>query len=160
LSPCFLHSYADLRYLHSFPTRRSSDLISPAAHCTQNWETGGRGACTPRICNIACKPMRVRSRDANLSRWSIASGDMMVSIDGFLIEECRDLTRIIPFPDTSVRASTSPIANWRKSLFRTSAVDDRKSTRLNSSHDQISYAVFCLKKKIQIPASTTSLERG
>jgi len=25
---------------------------------------------------------------------------------------------------------------------------DRKSTRLNSSHDQISYAVFCLKKKI------------
>src|SRR2546428_8127297 len=28
------------------------------------------------------------------------------------------------------------------------AIDgDRKSTRLNSSHDQISYAVFCLKKK-------------
>src|SRR5688572_32768072 len=27
------------------------------------------------------------------------------------------------------------------------AVGDRKSTRLNSSHSQISYAVFCLKKK-------------
>src|SRR2546421_13061015 len=27
-------------------------------------------------------------------------------------------------------------------------VVDRKSTRLNSSHDQISYAVFCLKKKM------------
>src|SRR5438270_12592368 len=27
---------------------------------------------------------------------------------------------------------------------------DRKSTRLNSSHSQISYAVFCLKKKITI----------
>src|SRR2546428_4847852 len=27
------------------------------------------------------------------------------------------------------------------------ALLDRKSTRLNSSHDQISYAVFCLKKK-------------
>src|SRR2546430_8926568 len=26
---------------------------------------------------------------------------------------------------------------------------DRKSTRLNSSHSQISYAVFCLKKKIE-----------
>src|SRR2546421_2134493 len=26
-------------------------------------------------------------------------------------------------------------------------IRDRKSTRLNSSHDQISYAVFCLKKK-------------
>src|SRR2546421_4368504 len=28
---------------------------------------------------------------------------------------------------------------------------DRKSTRLNSSHDQISYAVFCLKKKKKTP---------
>src|SRR3982750_5010070 len=30
------------------------------------------------------------------------------------------------------------------------AGEDRKSTRLNSSHDQISYAVFCLKKKKKI----------
>src|SRR3982751_7007346 len=30
---------------------------------------------------------------------------------------------------------------------RLSSMGDRKSTRLNSSHDQISYAVFCLKKK-------------
>src|SRR2546430_12931401 len=29
----------------------------------------------------------------------------------------------------------------------THAAEDRKSTRLNSSHSQISYAVFCLKKK-------------
>src|SRR2546430_7253680 len=29
----------------------------------------------------------------------------------------------------------------------TAAAEDRKSTRLNSSHSQISYAVFCLKKK-------------
>src|SRR2546422_8300025 len=29
---------------------------------------------------------------------------------------------------------------------------DRKSTRLNSSHGYISYAVFCLKKKNTIPA--------
>src|SRR2546430_12923039 len=33
-----------------------------------------------------------------------------------------------------------------------SAFIDRKSTRLNSSHSQISYAVFCLKKK-KIPAT-------
>src|SRR3712207_8429676 len=32
----------------------------------------------------------------------------------------------------------------------TTAVRDRKSTRLNSSHANISYAVFCLKKKIII----------
>src|SRR5688572_31105793 len=31
--------------------------------------------------------------------------------------------------------------------LRSIAVADRKSTRLNSSHSQISYAVFCLKKK-------------
>src|SRR2546430_7866760 len=31
--------------------------------------------------------------------------------------------------------------------FRSQARSDRKSTRLNSSHSQISYAVFCLKKK-------------
>src|SRR2546428_14062242 len=30
---------------------------------------------------------------------------------------------------------------------RSTLSPDRKSTRLNSSHDQISYAVFCLKKK-------------
>src|SRR2546421_6762142 len=33
---------------------------------------------------------------------------------------------------------------------------DRKSTRLNSSHDQISYAVFCLKKKKQRSIETTA----
>src|SRR5689334_24736925 len=31
--------------------------------------------------------------------------------------------------------------------LRTVMVEDRKSTRLNSSHSSISYAVFCLKKK-------------
>src|SRR2546430_12791589 len=33
---------------------------------------------------------------------------------------------------------------------------DRKSTRLNSSHSQISYAVFCLKKKKNEKTQTTS----
>src|SRR5258707_1932206 len=37
-------------------------------------------------------------------------------------------------------------------------VPDRKSTRLNSSHANISYAVFCLKKKKkQLPASRHTL---
>src|SRR5256886_8765699 len=31
--------------------------------------------------------------------------------------------------------------------YRSGSMKDRKSTRLNSSHSQISYAVFCLKKK-------------
>src|SRR2546430_12423767 len=37
---------------------------------------------------------------------------------------------------------------------------DRKSTRLNSSHSQISYAVFCLKKKKPNGASTTRASRA
>src|SRR3712207_8126975 len=41
--------------------------------------------------------------------------------------------------------TTSPCRNTRK--FPCSIVQDRKSTRLNSSHANISYAVFCLKKK-------------
>src|SRR5688572_31575438 len=36
---------------------------------------------------------------------------------------------------------------WRSSLIGIVVGGDRKSTRLNSSHSQISYAVFCLKKK-------------
>src|SRR2546430_4333420 len=36
-------------------------------------------------------------------------------------------------------------------------VEDRKSTRLNSSHSQISYAVFCLKKKKKKKTTTTSI---
>src|SRR2546430_11562378 len=35
----------------------------------------------------------------------------------------------------------------RHALLRVVNLGDRKSTRLNSSHSQISYAVFCLKKK-------------
>src|SRR2546430_13423781 len=35
-------------------------------------------------------------------------------------------------------------------VFGERAGEDRKSTRLNSSHSQISYAVFCLKKKNQV----------
>src|SRR5205809_3727297 len=40
------------------------------------------------------------------------------------------------------------------------ATVDRKSTRLNSSHGYISYAVFCLKKKIQvlIPSASNWLD--
>src|SRR3712207_8656193 len=35
-------------------------------------------------------------------------------------------------------------------LVRPTGIVDRKSTRLNSSHANISYAVFCLKKKIRL----------
>src|SRR5256886_9597018 len=46
----------------------------------------------------------------------------------------------------TVRATFVVVAAASRSW---SATRDRKSTRLNSSHSQISYAVFCLKKKKQ-----------
>src|SRR2546430_8120619 len=64
------------------------------------------------------------------------------------------------FPYTTLFRSLSPMRRRPHLDFSTSFTDrsyrfrrvdaslrDRKSTRLNSSHSQISYAVFCLKKK-------------
>src|SRR2546429_4484760 len=51
-------------------------------------------------------------------------------------------TRCCPGRTTSTTRSTSPTRGAGIIAFR-----DRKSTRLNSSHGYISYAVFCLKKK-------------
>src|SRR5689334_23867933 len=44
----------------------------------------------------------------------------------------------------TITATLNVMANSRKSR---PTIPDRKSTRLNSSHSSISYAVFCLKKK-------------
>src|SRR5206468_6042961 len=58
----------------------------------------------------------------------------------------------LPISDSPVPNEVYPSLAW-DSLFenrgniRNKSILDRKSTRLNSSHDQTSYAVFCLKKK-------------
>src|SRR2546430_8913531 len=44
----------------------------------------------------------------------------------------------------------TPSSTFRANKGRNVLEGDRKSTRLNSSHSQISYAVFCLKKKKKI----------
>src|SRR5688572_31732660 len=49
-----------------------------------------------------------------------------------------DLTR-----EVALQLLGQPARRWPRPELR----EDRKSTRLNSSHSQISYAVFCLKKK-------------
>src|SRR5690625_6993011 len=54
------------------------------------------------------------------------------------------------FPGGKVEENESYTSGLRRE------VTDRKSTRLNSSHVAISYAVFCLKKKIK-NSSTTHL---
>src|SRR5206468_10479917 len=53
---------------------------------------------------------------------------------------------IIERRERTVRAAPAEVY---RAFSRIGGRKDRKSTRLNSSHDQISYAVFCLKKKKQ-----------
>src|SRR2546427_1814965 len=49
----------------------------------------------------------------------------------------------------SLRGRLNLLDHPRNHATKASLDRDRKSTRLNSSHSQISYAVFCLKKKKQ-----------
>src|SRR5687768_18283181 len=51
----------------------------------------------------------------------------------------------------AVSPRTPPGDRPRDHLATRESFQDRKSTRLNSSHGYISYAVFCLKKKKKIP---------
>src|SRR2546428_8695162 len=70
----------------------------------------------------------------------------------------RPLPRARGFRSLPERAA---LCGQRSGQFDPGIARDRKSTRLNSSHDQISYAVFCLKKKqatAQLHGSLAHLE--
>src|SRR5206468_12394217 len=97
------------RHLHSFPTRRSSDLHTGRPEVGP-WLRGWIDEDQPHTSVVWRRHLPVRIRGG-------------VASDGEV-------------------EATPP-------RMRT----DRKSTRLNSSHDQTSYAVFCLKKKNTISTS-------
>src|SRR5690606_39721867 len=96
------------RDLHSFPTRRSSDLIRARRG---TWEASTLQLFVERI----------------HPRWMGGGRREMLILQG---------SRVIKAGDEALAKSASRDAHL-----------DRKSTRLNSSHVKISYAVFCLKKK-------------
>src|SRR5204862_8103800 len=104
LFSCFFYGSAPPRDLHSFPTRRSSDLA------------GG-----PRL-ESDHPDLDADPRAAAL----VAEAAAILDLPG------RDSV-------IRVRSELPPGVGLGSS--------DRKSTRLNSSHVEISYAVFCLKKK-------------
>src|SRR2546427_7227657 len=69
-------------------------------------------------------------------------------IPAYLIDYFSDIVRLSTWPDAEVSVVT------KEDVIRRGRTD-RKSTRLNSSHSQISYAVFCLKKKKHRYLTTT-----
>src|SRR5207244_13646080 len=95
--------------LHSFPTRRSSDL-----------GTNAIGGCR-RAAYLDAIGLARHGIGRDLER--VTTGDNIAAI----FQEQRIVRLRVPDQILSLR--------------------DRKSTRLNSSHQIISYAVFCLKKK-------------
>src|SRR5690606_41715462 len=103
-----IHTSAPQRVLHSFPTRRSSDLLRPAGDAEDAQDED-----------------RLHDRRRRAGR---------------PVRQDR-----APVPAAPARP---PRRDPAAADGRGSAAD-RKSTRLNSSHVKISYAVFCLKKKTQ-----------
>src|SRR5690606_40591887 len=64
---------------------------------------------------------------------------------------CSNSPSLIPMADSGLRISVSTRASGTPS-------SDRKSTRLNSSHVKISYAVFCLKQQqIHLPSTRQAI---
>src|SRR5256885_7171250 len=72
----------------------------------------------------------------------------------------RSACQLLPRP--AARASQIMVCRSRRPPGDLHTMIDRKSTRLNSSHLVISYAVFCLKKKNHLDAcaSTEYADRG
>src|SRR6266487_2578044 len=76
--------------------------------------------------------------------------DAVAVRDRFFFLMIRRPPRSTLFPYTTLFRSRPPRDERRpdpRARHRSTSGQDRKSTRLNSSHPSISYAVFCLKKK-------------
>src|SRR5256885_7117779 len=93
--------------------------------------------------------MTTSASRAILRTTSCPSGARRSTVTDFLLRFCTYHQREVPRCSFLHLRRGSP---WGGSILMTSAPNseknlDRKSTRLNSSHLVISYAVFCLKKK-------------
>src|SRR5258708_29765698 len=80
---------------------------------------------------------------------SVVVSDVAQRLDHRLTEEERNRRVFLEDPPhdglSATRSVVAPVQGGE-----IDGVEDRKSTRLNSSHQIISYAVFCLKKKMTV----------
>src|SRR5437870_12677453 len=110
---------------------------------------------------VACSPLSACISASLL----LLALHIILSLPPFFFLMIRPPPRSTLFPYTTLfrshRLTWRPGVNQRttRGFIRkgaTGAPRDRKSTRLNSSHVAISYAVFCLKKKKQRPSHSPS----
>src|SRR2546428_10230169 len=69
------------------------------------------------------------------------------SVSDFNVPQRFVLNYLWQLPSPKQGVAKALLGGWETTAIWNWQSGDRKSTRLNSSHDQISYAVFCLKKK-------------
>src|SRR5687768_17899563 len=67
--------------------------------------------------------------------------------EGAASASARPAERILKLPPLSAKKAFDLVQPALQQHAKRVTTEDRKSTRLNSSHGYISYAVFCLKKK-------------
>src|SRR3989449_11368931 len=80
---------------------------------------------------------------------SLEAAEQLEKADGVSVEVL-DLRTLLPMDDAAIVATvrkTNKVLIVHEDTRTGDLPGDRKSTRLNSSHGYISYAVFCLKKK-------------
>src|SRR5699024_11482141 len=105
----------------------------------------------------------IRQREVSVHRWSVATafdGPPQDALEGFQCCQGGLEALLCILGDFGDRRCIAQLDHglWVKGLdggdlcFWCSS-EDRKSTRLNSSHVSISYAVFCLKKTTQASSS-------
>src|SRR5438105_2250232 len=92
---------------------------------------------------------------SGMPRWTPPLVRIQNSAPGIACCTC-SFSRLAPslsLPPSFHGTRRNAVQNSKCSRGRGGSTLDRKSTRLNSSHEWISYAVFCLKKKISANAS-------